>query len=150
MKRSPSSPRIQSGTISCSSSAVARPGIFCCTNTNGPLSVSRTSRSATLTPLEAANPSAALVGLPALKAALAGGPLASSSRSGCRSGRPLISTAKRRGVPYTCKPSFSKNCSASAAGILICHWASASPTKLAGSSSVPTSSKKVAIGISEG
>ncbi len=80
-------------------SVVERPLILLFTKTKSPLSVGRTCKAETSTPCFLAKPSAALVGLPSLKAAFAGGPFTSSSRSACWGGKPLINTANLRGVP---------------------------------------------------
>ena len=99
INRLPSNPKIHWGAISVRISAVGRPRIVCRTKTKSPLSVVRTSKASSSTPCFLANPAAAFVGLPSLNAACAGGPLISSSRFGCWVGKPLISTARRRGVP---------------------------------------------------
>jgi hypothetical protein len=141
----PSNLLIHCGTSSVKISAVIRPGICLSTNTKSPLSVARTSKASISTPCFLAKPSAAFVGLPSLKAELAGGPFTSSSLSNCLTGSPLIRTAKRLGVAYTLIESFVKDCSAKVAGMSPCHCWALPATKDAGNSSVPSSNKKLGI-----
>ena len=145
INRLPSKLKIHCGIISVRTSARGRPGILWRTKTNSPLSVGRISKASNSTPCFLAKPSAALVGLPSLNAACAGGPLISSTLSGCWVGRPLISTARRRGVPYTSTDSVSRLFSVKLAGMSDRHCLMALSTKFAGNSSVPTSNRKLGI-----
>ncbi len=99
MNRLPSKLLIQLGIDSCKISLVCLPLIFFSIKTKSPLSVGRISRSSRVTSCLRANPSAALVGFPSLKAAFTGGPFITSSRSFCCSGSPEINMASRLGVP---------------------------------------------------
>src|SRR5436305_8847855 len=87
------------GTISASTSRVARPAIFLVAARYSPLSVFTRASWSGSRPVRLAKPSrAGVAGPSARKAARTGGPITCSSRSGSRSGKPERISTSRRGV----------------------------------------------------
>ena len=145
MKRRPCSPQIHSGIRVCNTVVVGWPGSRTWAKTKSPLGVGRTSRASAGTPQRPAKPRAAAVGEPSTKAVAAGGPLRSSRRSSCRVARPPIRTARRLGVPVTRSSCQVNRAAARSSSTRWRSWGKANLTKSAGSSSLPISSKNVAI-----
>ena len=131
----------RSAKRSASTSPVGRPGSTLRATVYSPPSISCTCRSLTATPWLRAKPSAALVGCPSQKAALAGGPLTHCSTSVWCGARFLTNIANRRGVPSTRISPCDRRNSSSSLGTAVCSCSRAVSRSVAGSSSVPISNR---------
>src|SRR5680860_103995 len=133
------------GRISGSTSAVGRASVVVTTHTNRRPSNSLISRSGTSAPFARAKPSAALVGTPfSPKAESSAGPRCTFWRAVCSSGKSLIKRAMRRGDTRTwiLSPTTSRSAEENREAALPGKRLAAARQAEAGSSSVPTSSKK--------